>query len=204
MQKLSLNHAVIGTVAAVTFLSIAFVNDAQARGKRGGSPEGAFTRLDADASGSLTLDELTGPAATKAENKFNRKDTDEDGLLTFEEATSGREVSDYSDIAEDIATCVADIKEETGDESIVVPDADNYMSPQDKFDAKDTSGDGVIDLSEMLAAAEEKATDAFNNLDSDASGDVSEEEFTASKESRRATRSAIRTCIDELTAEEGF
>lgn len=204
MQKLSLNHAVIGTVAAIAVMSVITVSDANARGKRGGSPEDAFTRLDTDLSGTLTVEELTAPAATKAENKFSRKDADADGFMTFEEATAGREPVDYSDIAEDIATCVAEVKEETGDESIVVPDAANYQSPQEKFDAKDTSGDGLVDLAEMQAAAEASATEKFNNLDSDANGDVSLEEFTAAKESRKATRRAIKSCIDELTAEEGF
>ena len=204
MQKLSLNHAVIGTVAAIAVMSLITVSDANARGKRGGSAEDAFTRLDTDLSGTLTLEELTVPAATKAENKFTRKDTDADGFLTFEEATAGREPVDHSDIAEDIASCVAEVKEETGNDAIVVPDPANYQSPQERFDAKDTSGDGLVDLAEMQAAAEAKATQGFTNMDTDASDDVSLEEFTAAKESRKATRRAIKSCVEELTAEEGF
>ena len=146
MQKLSLNHAVIGTVAAIAVMSVITVSDANARGKRGGSAEDAFTRLDTDLSGTLSLEELTVPAAAKAENKFTRKDTDADGFLTFDEATAGREPVDHSDIAEDIASCVEEVKEETGNDAIVVPDPANYQSPQERFDAKDTSGDSLIDL----------------------------------------------------------
>lgn len=80
----------------------------------------------------------------------------------------------------------------------------NYQSPQDKFDAVDTSGDGLVDLAELQAKAVEKASNAFNALDADASGDLNLEEFTANRGTRKSTRRAIKTCIDELTATEGF
>lgn len=158
-----------------------------------------FERLDADGDGVLVLDELLSPALEKAEQRFDRKDADDDGFLTFEEATSGdREPRDLSDIAEDIAQCVADIKAETGNENIIVPDPDNYLSPQEKFDAADTSGDGVIDLTEALTKVEAKVTEGFAETDTNDDGQVTLEEFTAKAQSRKATRRAVRSCINDL------
>ena len=111
---------------------------------------------------------------------------------------------DNSDIVDDIAICVADIKEETGNDAIQVPDPANYQSPQQRFDSKDTSGDGVLDLAEVLSAAESKASAAFTEMDTDSSNDVTLEEFSAAKLSHKATRRAIKTCIDEINAAQGF
>ena len=205
MLKLNLNHAVVATLTSVAFMSIVSVSSAEAR-QRIKDPETRatkqFERLDTNDDGVITIDEMTGPAATHAENKFVRKDTDEDGFVSFEEATAGRTPVDYSDIAEDIALCVADIKEETGNEDIVVPDPANYMSPQEKFDATDTSGDGFIDLTEALAKAESNAITKFDNTDTDGDEQITLEEFTAAKVAKSATRRAVKECIDELTSED--
>ena len=107
-----------------------------------------------------------------------------------------------SDIADDIVQCVTDIKAETANEDIIIPDADKFASAQSKFDDKDTSGDGFLDLAEVEAAALDKVTTAFDNMDADDNDEVTLEEFLAHKESIKATRRAVKSCIDELTAEE--
>ncbi|MCY7294571.1 hypothetical protein [Alteromonas sp. a30] len=56
--------------------------------------------------------------------------------------------------------CVAELKAEFGDENIVVPDADKFLSPEDRFDNGDTSGDGLLIFEEVLAATTEKTTEA--------------------------------------------
>ena len=209
MSTKSSRKTLILTMTSVALVAALAAESASAkhRGHRGDLETRAtkqFERLDVNEDGFLTLDELTTPALTKAENKFERRDADDDGFLTFEEATSGRrDPVDLSDIAEEIAQCVADLKEETGNEDIIVPDPDNYQSPQEKFDAADTSGDGVLDLAEVQAKAEEKATTKFENMDTNLDSQVSLEEFIAYKESRKATRRAVKACIEELTDEEG-
>lgn len=158
-----------------------------------------FQHLDTSDDELLQLDELTSAALAKAEKRFERKDTDDDGFLTFEEATANREPVDYSDIADDIVACVADAALDNPD--IMVPDADKFTSPQDKFAAVDTSGDELIDLPEAQAQALAKSTDAFDAMDTDASGDVTLEEFVAFRASVAATRRAVRECIQSLTDE---
>lgn len=163
-----------------------------------------FDRIDTSGDGVIDSTEWSAKAANHAEHKFNRKDADDDGFLTLEEATTTRrgEARDFSDIADDIVQCVADLKEETGDENIMVPDADHFLSPEDKFDNVDTSGDGLLDLDEALAKASEKSAESFDNLDSDNNGLVTFEEFSAGKDKRHATRRAVKSCIDELTIED--
>lgn len=205
-SKKSVIATVVGTVlASVVMTSVAQAQEGP-RKKRGGgerSVERVFNRLDVSGDSLVTLDEFTAKTETRAERGFNRKDADEDGLLSLEEATTNRRGQtrpDYSDIADDIVACVAELAEE--DDSIVVPDADSFASPEERFNAADTSGDGSLSLEEVQASALDKATNAFNNMDADSSGDVSLEEFQAAGESRRATRQAVRSCIEELEAED--
>lgn len=201
-KKSFLVSGVLLTVVSLTLSSIASAQDRGPRGKGGDRTGKTFERLDADQNGVLTVDELTEKALEKADKRFERKDADDDGFLTFEEATSGREEPlDLSDYIDDIALCVADIKAETGDESIEDIDAEAYQSSQEKFDNTDTSGDGLIDLAEMQASATEKASVQFAKMDADESGDVTLEEFTAHEESRKATRRVVKSCIDEVLDE---
>ncbi len=202
---------VIGSLVVASLLASTAVSAQEGpRGKRGGGngdpqahAERKFERLDTSGDAVISLDEFTANTDERAERRFNRKDADDDGFLTLEEATTGRRgrtAPDHSDIAEDIVACVAELAAE--DDSIVVPDADRFQSPEDKFNSVDTSGDGMIDLAEAQAAALDKATSAHAAMDTDEDGGVTLEEFMAAGESRRATRSAVRECIDELTSDD--
>jgi hypothetical protein len=181
---------------------------AQERGKpKGPAADGhrghaQFVRLDTSGDGFLQFDEMLLPALNKAETKFNRKDVDQDGFLTFTEASNGREPRDLSAIAAEIVQCVADLKADTGNELIVVPDANQFTSPEQKFANVDTSGDELLELAEVQAAVESKIVKAFSAMESDGDGQISLAEFKAIKQIRHATHRAIKTCVDEIQADD--
>lgn len=202
MIKKSVNFVVIaGLLTTATALSISQSIAFERGGHRGGN---AFTRLDVNADAVLSLEEMTAPAAEKAARMLTRKDSDEDGVLSLEEFQQGRNgiIVDYSDLADEIVQCVSDLKDEAADENIVVPDADKFLSPADKFAAVDTSGDALVDGDELAAAKVAKASEHFTRLDADEDGAVTEAEYEAAKVSRFATKQAVRQCIEEVTAED--
>ena len=107
-----------------------------------------------------------------------------------------------SEIAEEIVQCVSDIKAETGNDDILVPSVDHFMSTADKFAALDTSADGFVSLDELQAKVTEKVTTMFAQMDSDDDGFISEDEFNAAKVVRHATKKAIRQCIAEINSDD--
>jgi len=173
-------------------------------GKQGYSAEQKFNRIDVDQSGEITLAEMTDPIAAKAEKKLTRKDTDQDTVLSLEEFSQGKHGNaiDLSLIADEIVLCVSDLKAETGDENIIVPSADSFLSKAERFNTIDADASGSIDLSELEAAMETKATSVFDMMDTDDSSSVNLDEFTAASESKKATKKAVRQCIQELTDED--
>lgn len=204
-MKISSKTTLASLIAAVTVTTLIAAPIASAKGnKRGGSVEAIFAKLDTSGDEVLVSSELVTMAQTRAEKRFDRKDSDDDGFVSLEEATTTRrgEVTDLSDIAEEIVACVAAEQEATGDDTIVVPSADRFQSPEDKFNEIDTSGDGMIELTEAQAAAETRATESFATMDADSDGQVTLEEFTAHKEASITTRRAIRECIKDLTEED--
>lgn len=200
--------SMIGSIAVSSLLTLSVAQAQEGPRALGGESEerlaNSFARLDTSGDEVIDSSEWLDHKLAKAEKLFTRKDADEDGFLTFEEATTTRrgEVRDLSDIADDIVQCVSDLKDETGDDNIVVPSADSFLSPEDKFANADSNGDGVLDLDEVLASATTKANDGFSNMDTDGDGFVTFEEYSSAAESRSATRRAIKSCIDELTDEE--
>ncbi len=187
-----------GIVASTAVLSISQVS-AFERGKRGGGA--SFQRMDTNLDGTLSLDEITLPMTEKVAKMLTHKDTDEDGSISFEEynlSRGGDSKTDLSAIADDIVQCVADVKAETNDDNITVPSADQFLSPQARFDDIDTNIDGLLSLEELQAKATAKGSSAFDNMDADDNGEVSEDEFNTAKDSRKATRKVIRQCISEI------
>ncbi|UAA39988.1 hypothetical protein KIH87_06455 [Paraneptunicella aestuarii] len=202
-------NAISALLAALTVTTLIAAPIVHAKGRghgghHGANTEFAFSRLDTSGDGNVDSSELTAQALARAENMFNRKDANDDGFLSLEEATTGRrgEAPDHSDIAADIIQCVTDLKAETGNDNIIIPDADLFQSPEDRFSAADTSGDGVLDLTEVQAKATEKATEGFALMDADSDGLVTLEEFTAHREVMHETHNAVRHCIHELTSAE--
>ena len=198
----SFNLTALATVVISSTLLVAPQVDAKGRhgGDKGFRAEAKFNRMDTDGDQLLTLTEMTDAALAKVDKKFSRKDADEDGLLSFEEATTGRHGNkpDLTEIAEELVQCIADVKAETGNEDIVVPSVEDFKTAQQRFDDIDTSGDGFIDQAEMEASATAKAATKFAAMDSDESGDVTLEEYTAAKEKAHANRKVVRQCAREL------
>ncbi|NQZ07150.1 MAG: hypothetical protein HRT35_08310 [Algicola sp.] len=173
----------------------------QGEGRKGGDRLAkAFARLDVNEDGVLSLVEMTDPTAAKAAKMLARKDTDENGVLSAEEMQSNRHGNavDLSAIADEIITCVTDLAAEAGNEGLIVPTADSFKSAEDRFAEVDTSGDGSVDLTELEAAGLTKATNGFNHMDADEDGSVTTEEFGAANKARRATKKAIRQCVQEI------
>ncbi|MFT5162414.1 MAG: Ca2+-binding EF-hand superfamily protein [Alteromonadaceae bacterium] len=191
-------------VASTTLLSMPQASAADgenARGGRGGH-HGAkmFARLDTNEDGVLSLTEMTDPVANKADKKLSRKDGDEDGVLSLAEFQQNRHgnTSDLSAIADEIVQCVADVKAESGDDNIVVPTADHFISSEDRFAAIDSNEDGAIDLAELEVSMLSKAENDFNTTDADEDGEVTQAEFDAQKAVHRATKKAIRGCVQDI------
>ena len=189
--------------AAISAMLLAPAAQARAGISKTDFLQSRFDRIDASGDGMIELSELQIHKANVTVRIFDWKDSDDDGFLTLEEAIITRrgEANDYSDIAEDIVACVADQKEITGNDDIVVPDASQFQSPEDRFNETDTSGDGLLDLAEVEIRDAAKQEEKFIEMDTDADNFVSFEEFSAAYDVRRVTRRAINTCIDELTEE---
>jgi hypothetical protein len=208
MLKANENLTTVAVIAAIatTLLITATSADAEGKRHRGNAEHKTtqqFNRLDTNEDEILALSELLTPALIKTENKFNSADTDEDGFLTFEEATAGLYGNNgLSGIAEEIVQCVADTVAETANELINELTVDNFQSPQDKFDNKDTSLDSLLDLTEMLDAKTAQVISTFANMDNDGSDTVSFDEYLLYKQQRQATRRAVKSCVDELTDDE--
>jgi hypothetical protein len=207
MLKVNKNLMTIGIIGAISATLLLTAMESQAKGNREGEKNtlaAAFNRLDADGDGLFSLDEMLTPALNRAENGVIKKDSDADSFLTFDEWTGDKERVDLSIIADEIVQCVADIKTETGNDNIVVPEPSLFLSTLDKFDNADTSGDGVLDLSEVQAAVSSKVETRFSHMDINLSGDVTLDEFTDHKKRYHSSRRAVKSCIDELSEEALF
>lgn len=198
-----MTNAVLGAIATTLILTTQVV-DAKGKKHKGKQSRHAsiaqFNRVDTNEDGELSLDELLASISTKTAKVLEHKDTDDDGFLSFEEATSKR-TRDFSAIADDLVTCVADAKIESGNDLIQDLNADKFLSASDKFANTDTSGDEHLDAAELEAAQTAKITQMFESVDTDDSDSISEEEYNLHKQQRMETRKAIKTCVESLTDE---
>lgn len=195
-MKMNKNSKVIATTA-LTLVTLAMSGSALAKGKfRGG-----IERLDTDGSGTVELQEMVDAGIARTAKRFGKVDTDADGFISLEEYLAARREGavDLSIYADEIVACVEDAKLE--DDTIEVPAASDFLSPEQRFNSKDTNLDGVISLEEAEASATAKAGEHFAKLDADADGSITLEEFEAAKENgRSSTRKAIKACIKEVTS----
>jgi len=196
-----INPVVLASVLATTILSMSQATAFERGGQKG---IGGFTRMDVNQDGLLSLEEMSAPQMSKSIRKFTRKDTNEDGLLTLEEFQQTRNGTavNLADIANELVQCVSDVKAELGDENIMIPAAEQFISVEDKFANIDTDSDGAITLDELQAKVTDKIALAFITMDLDADNFVDEDEFNAAKIVRSATKQAIRQCLDEINSDE--
>jgi Ca2+-binding EF-hand superfamily protein len=160
---------------------------------------GKFKRLDADESGTLTLNEMTSNLAEKAQKKMTRADSNNDGAISLQEYLVAKpHVHDYSSIAEALVECVAAIKEQTGDSNIVVPDASQFTSPETKFASIDVNSDGGLTLNELQNHMQTRVSESFNAMDADSNGEVTQDEFVAAAQMKKATKKAVKQCAEDL------
>ncbi len=131
-SKKNIITGIIGSIVATTaILSISQAN-AFERGDKGNKGErrgNAFIRIDFDQSGALSLEELLAPKLARAETRFTSLDIDEDSLISFEEFSQrSTDKPELSEIAAEIVQCVIDIKADTENDNIIVPDQDKFIS----------------------------------------------------------------------------
>ncbi len=86
--------------------------------------------------------------------------------------------------------------------NIKIPGAEHFVSPQDKFNAIDLSGNSFLTLDKVQGAMETKLTRKFKLMDTNDDGQVTMDEYKAYKMTVHATKRAVKLCISELLEEE--
>ncbi|WP_440053191.1 hypothetical protein ACSLBF_09575 [Pseudoalteromonas sp. T1lg65] len=198
MKRSIINIAIVTTALTALTLSA----DAEARkGKKGPrkAPEVIFNKLDADQSGTLTLDELQANNSTKAQKKLERTDSDSSGEIELTEyLAKQRHSRDLSDLAVEIVECVQQTKDAGESSNIVVPSIDKFASPEQKFAQLDSDSNGGISVVEITNSLAARHAEGFSAMDSDNSNDVTLNEFIQHGEAKHATKQAVKACIDSL------
>lgn len=174
--------------SAIAFFAVISTADAGP----GGSAR-LIERLDTDGSGTVSQAEYVEARSARLERKFDRRDANEDGFITEDEAGGSS-----SDSTNELRACVRASLGYGG-----------KPTWEERLAEVDTNLDGAIDLGEYTAAAQAKALETFTELDSDASGDVTQAEFEAAKDARKAERqqrreeksAAREACADQLGIE---
>lgn len=83
----------------IALCSISFVNGQERKGKKKGSPEELFKKLDTDANGTISLDEFKAKPMKEEskeamlDKRFNALDANANGELTLEEFAATKEMS---------------------------------------------------------------------------------------------------------------
>jgi Ca2+-binding EF-hand superfamily protein len=156
---------------------------------------GMLQRLDTDADGSLSLDEVLVGRAAEAERHFARIDTDGDGLLMPGEG-SRRHRHHGADIDnEALRECLGERLEELPE-----PQAD----PSARFEAADTDGNGLLDLDEFVAAGAAEASARFARADQDGDGRLGREELGAALRRHAQAAQALRECLHGQAEAQGL
>ena len=189
IQKTLLATSVSLSLLGGTLVSI----DSFARESNKGNGFGASTvllaLLDRNNDRVLNIDELPAGDAYKAVRRFNYKDSNRDRVLSLEEfsATSGRGVPDGLD-EDALELCM---------EQTLGYALPNRPDSATAFDEADTDDGGSVDLTEFLAAGEQRAEARFAEIDADADGRITGDETAAYQALRQERREARRTCVAE-------
>lgn len=162
-------------------------------------------RFDTNGDSAIDLTEATAAATAKAEKHLIKLDTDLDSLVSLDEYLADERASrDLTTYAEDIVECVSQMKEDSGDDTINIPNVSDFTSPEQRFSTTDTSSDSYIDLAEAIERSVSKATANFTAQDANADGLVTKEESKAYRSNNKSTRQAVKTCINDVTTEAAF
>jgi Ca2+-binding EF-hand superfamily protein len=142
----------IGAIAA----GLALTTHAEARGVGHGPGTAlpAFERLDLDADGRLTPDEMRQALQARARARFDAADCNGDGALSAQELTAAAEARMAARMAERIAA---------------------------RIDRLDANGDGLLQIEEIRAGGGRAQGDGrlFQRLDDNGDGALDAQEFAA-------------------------
>lgn len=153
-----------------------------------------FSKMDADGSDSITLDEFLVRPLAMSERGFDHLDADDDGLISSEEflIRPKRRGHGKPEIDQEaVRACVAELSDEVLPEK---PDREII------FAETDTNGDSMVDLDEFTAGRTERSTTRFGALDTNGDGALSKEEVLAGLESRQNRRELRKQCAEEQFA----
>ena len=163
-----------------------------------------FAKIDVNGDGSVTRDEFVssrpkGVSETQAGELFTTLDTGGTGSLTQTQFSQGMAASKSSEdsssagasgelSSETLAALLQLLQTVTGGEasgSIVGAAGGTPPSADDMFTMMDTDADGVVSEEEFLAAkpddvSDEQALALFNSIDTENTGSITSEQFTAS------------------------
>ncbi|MBD1582941.1 EF-hand domain-containing protein [Pseudoalteromonas sp. S16_S37] len=195
MKRSIINIAII----AATLTTLTVSAQAEARKGHHKAPEVVFAKIDADQSNTITINELLANIDAKAQKKLQRADTNTSSEIELDEyLNKKRHHLDLSEFASEIVLCVQDTKDATGNSNIMVPDITKFAAPETKFASLDTDNSGGISLAEITAALTAHETDVFSIMDANSSGDVTLEEFIQHGDRKRATKEAVKACIESI------
>lgn len=162
------------------------------RGNTQGLHLGAiFHRLDTNADGFVSLDEMTAGTLVRTLKRFEKLDADEDGLVSLEEFTAIKKVreDDFAEYGDALKTCVEEALETT------LPE---HVNIEERFSQHDANQDGSVDIDEANAHAAANVEGRFNALDANADGLLTREELKVGLEIRKERRQAVRQCVQSL------
>lgn len=158
-----------------------------------------YMRADTDGDFQLDQAEWRAAKAVLAEKAFTRLDTDSNGELSVEEAAKikrkRRELAD--EYGEEIRACVQQLRQEY-DGDIAVPKLLTLPLTEELFDSIDTDGSGSISQSEFNAAAGAKADAVFDRIDVDDDLVLKPREIFYALHKIKKVKAAIRHCVKKL------
>lgn len=168
------------TVIKIALLSTAITLGGMAASAKPGDAGAMFEKIDTNADGQVTQDELRAHAATR----FSEADADGDGFLTPEEMLSARGSERAQRMLERLDTdgngqlSAAELEAAGKDRG-----EKRATRMMDRLDAND---DGKLSLEEMTARRD--PAKMFERLDADNNGSLSAEEFAAAREHGKGKR----------------
>lgn len=202
-MKTSQKHlaVLVAATTTLTFTGITHANMDDQNQQKGKRITKHFKHLDTNQDKQLSLTEMLVAVEQKAEKRLQNKDNNKDGYLSFTEVSDGKKHQDLSAVSDKIVSCVTELKKSSGRADIHIPNASRFLSPKQRFDSTDTSGDGQLSQQEIKATLTNTITQKFNLMDADNSGAIDKKEFKSARQLQRMSKKALRRCVKKLRAE---